>query len=145
MNSSVLADQLNLDQCAARELKKETGIEVPYLRHFANYSEPDRDPREQVISIAYVAIHPSGKLRLKADTDISDVHWFKVRDLPLLAFDHNKIAADTRRHLTGLLETKPEMTFAFLLASFTLSELQQIFEAIASDKYAPYNKRKFRL
>lgn len=135
----------NLDQCAARELKEETGIEVPYLRHFANYSEPDRDPREQVISIAYVAIHPSGKLRLKADTDVSDVNWFKVRDLPLLAFDHNKIAADAQQHLTGLVETNPEMAFAFLPASFTLSELQQTFEAIAGDKYAPHNKRNFRL
>ena len=135
----------SLDQCAARELKEETGIEVPYLRHFANYSEPDRDPREQVISIAYVAIHPSGKLRLKADTDVSDVNWFKVRDLPSLAFDHNKIAADAQRHLTGLVETKPEMALAFHQAAFTLSELQQTFEAIAGEKYAPHNKRNFRL
>lgn len=135
----------NLDQCAARELKEETGIEVPYLRHFANYSEPDRDPREQVISIAYVAIHPSGKLRLKADTDVSDVNWFKVIDLPPLAFDHTKIAADAQRFLVGLVESRPEMAFAFHHAAFTLSELQQTFEAIAGEKYAPHNKRNFRL
>jgi len=135
----------SLDQCAARELKEEAGIEVPYLKHFANYSEPDRDPREQVISIAYVAIHPSGKLRLKADTDVSDVNWFNARQVPELAFDHNKIADDAQRFLAGLVESRPEMVFAFHHAAFTLSELQQTFEAIAGDKYASRNKRNFRL
>ena len=135
----------NLDQCAARELKEEAGVEVPYLQHFANYSDPKRDNRGQVISVAYVAIHPSGKLRLKADTDVSDVNWFSKSQIPDLAFDHNKIATDAKRFLAGLVESRPEMVFAFHHAAFTLSELQQTFEAIAGDKYAPHNKRNFRL
>ena len=32
----------NLDQCAQRELYEETGIRVPYISHFANYSDPSR-------------------------------------------------------------------------------------------------------
>ena len=135
----------SLDQCAERELREEAGIEVPYLKHFKNYSDPERDYRGQVISIAYVAIHPSGKLRLKADSDVSDVNWFNANDLPVLAFDHNKITDDARGFLAGFVETRPEMALAFHRAAFTLSELQQTFEAIAGEKYAPHNKRNFRL
>ena len=135
----------SLDQCAKRELKEEAGIEAPYLEHFMNYSDPDRDHRGQVISIAYVAIHPSFNLPLQADTDVSDARWFNTSQLPPLAFDHNKIASDGQQHLSRLVESKPDMAFAFLPTSFTLSELQQTFEAIAGNKFAPHNKRNFRL
>ena len=135
----------SLDQCAKRELKEEAGIEAPYLEHFMNYSDPDRDHRGQVISIAYVAIHPSFNLPLQADTDVSDARWFNTSQLPALAFDHNKIASDGQQHLSRLVESKPDVAFAFLPTSFTLSELQQTFEAIAGNKFAPHNKRNFRL
>ena len=59
----------DLDQCARRELKEETGIQVPYMSHFANYSDPNRDTRHQVISVAYLAVHPSGKLRIRANSE----------------------------------------------------------------------------
>ena len=94
--------------------------------------------------MAYVAIHPSGKLRLKADTDVSDVNWFSTSQIPDLAFDHNKIAADAKRFLAGLVESRPEMV-CFPPCRIHISELQQTFEAIAGDKYAPHNKRNFRL
>ena len=135
----------NFDQCAERELKEEAGVEVLYLQHFANYSDPKRDNREQVISVAYVAIHPSGKLSLKADTNVFNVNWFSTSQIPDLAFDHNKIVTDAKRFLAGLVESRPEVVFAFCHAAFTLSELQQTFEAIAGEKFAPHNKRNFRL
>ena len=55
----------SLDDCVRRELKEETGIEVPYLQHYGNYSDPGRE-RGQIISVAFVAVHPSGKLKLRA-------------------------------------------------------------------------------
>ena len=45
----------SLEECARRELREETGVEVPYISHFSNYSDPNRDSRHQVISIAYLA------------------------------------------------------------------------------------------
>src|SRR5260221_6079992 len=43
----------DLDACAARELVEETGVDAGLLAAFANFSAPDRDPRERVISVAY--------------------------------------------------------------------------------------------
>jgi len=135
----------SLDDCVKRELKEETGIEVPFLTQFKNYSDPQRDDRHQTISVAYLAVHPSGKLRLKADTDVTDVGWFDVDELPTLAFDHNQICSDAVIFAKGLVEQKPELVFAFHEGDFTLTELQQTYAALAGEKYAPENKRNFRL
>lgn len=135
----------SLDECVRRELKEETGIEVPYLQHYGNYSDPRRDPRGQIISVAYVAIHPSGKLKLHADTDVIDVGWFDVRDLPSLAFDHATIVADGIMFAQSQIEEDPSIVFAFLAKEFTLTELQQVYAALGGEKFAPENKRNFRL
>lgn len=135
----------SLDDCVRRELKEEAGIEVPYLQHYGNYSDPARDPRGQIISVAYVAIHPSGKLKLRADTDVVDVGWFDVADLPELAFDHRTICKDGIRFAQSMIETDPTIVFAFLPIEFTLTELQQIYASLGGKKYAPENKRNFRL
>ena len=134
----------SLDECVRRELWEETGIEVPYLQHYANYSNPARDPRGQIISVAYVAIHPSGKLKIHANTDVTDVGWFDVCDLPALAFDHASICADGIRFAQGQIEDNPSIVFAFLADEFTLTELQQVYAALGGDKFAPENKRNFR-
>ena len=45
----------------------------------------------------------------------------------------------------GLVERQPELVFAFHEGDFTLTELQQTYAALAGEKYAPENKRNFRL
>jgi 8-oxo-dGTP diphosphatase len=134
-----------LEDCARRELKEETGVEVPFLSHFSNYSEPTRDTRHQVISVGYLAVHPFGKLRLKANSDVLDVNWFGVNNLPQLAFDHNKICGDGIKYSQKLILEKPELAFAFHKSSFTLTELQETFAAFGDKKFLPKNKRNFRL
>jgi len=134
----------SLDECALRELKEETGVTAPYIEHFKNYSDPQRDHRQQTISVAYMAIQPSDELQLRADTDVSDVKWFPISGTPQLAFDHNQICKDAHLQVGYLVESKPNLVFAFHEGSFTLTELQQTFAALAGDKYAPHNKRNFR-
>ena len=107
----------NSHQAAIRELYEETGIQVPYMSHFANYSDPNRDSRHQVISVAYLAVHPSGKLRIRANSDVFDVNWFNVEDLPDLCFDHNKICSDGIEYSRLLIERKPSLAFAFYKCS----------------------------
>src|SRR5260370_9778521 len=45
----------DLDVCAERELKEETGAHGTRLFHFGNFSKPKRDPRGWVLSVAYLA------------------------------------------------------------------------------------------
>ena len=134
----------SLNQCAERELKEETGITVPYLEQFENFSNPIRDPRTQVISVAFIAIHPSGKLKLRADTDVSDVNWFDYEMIPELAFDHNEICVKARLRLDKLVKEKPELLFPFLDKEFTLTELHETFLIVSSDISSLKEKRNFR-
>jgi 8-oxo-dGTP diphosphatase len=47
----------SLDQAAGRELREETGVDgVRVLRQFGAYGDPDRDPRMNVVTVAYLAV-----------------------------------------------------------------------------------------
>ena len=134
----------SLNECAMRELKEETGIEIPFLRQFENFSNPKRDHRGQTISVAFIGIHPSGKLKLKADTDISDVNWYYYDKIPQLAFDHNEICMKARKKLNILLNENAELIFPFLEEEFTLTEMHETLICITTKLNSLKEKRNFR-
>jgi 8-oxo-dGTP diphosphatase len=80
-----------LDAAAARELSEETGIENVALEQLHAFGEPDRDPRERVITVAYYALIPSSRAQIRAASDAKGVAWFGLGELPSLAFDHARI------------------------------------------------------
>ena len=81
-----------IKNAAQRELKEETGIKTDQLKQFYTFGTPDRDPRSRTISIAHYCILDSGNNDIpKADSDANKASWFKLDDLPELAFDHQEI------------------------------------------------------
>src|SRR5688572_20893939 len=46
----------SLEEAVRRELSEETGISVNFLEQLYTFGEPERDPRQRVISIAYFAL-----------------------------------------------------------------------------------------
>ncbi|WP_162181713.1 NUDIX domain-containing protein, partial [Glycomyces tenuis] len=50
-----------VDEAADREVREETSVwaKEARLEQFGVYSEPDRDPRKRVVSVAYVAMVPN--------------------------------------------------------------------------------------
>ena len=81
----------SLEDAAKRELLQETGIKNIYMEQLYTFGDPKRDPRERVVTVAYMALIPNENLKLRATTDAADVTWFSIKSLPELAFDHNKI------------------------------------------------------
>ena len=78
-------------QAAARELEEETGLSEIELEEIGVFSEPTRDPREQVISIAHRGEVTMINVTPIANDDAKDVKWFPLDQLPDLAFDHADI------------------------------------------------------
>ncbi|MGY0466969.1 NUDIX domain-containing protein [Kitasatospora sp. cg17-2] len=80
---------------AARELEEETGIvaDPEELAQVGAYDAPDRDPRERVVSVAYLLEVASGQEAVAGD-DAAAVAWWPLDALPPLAFDHALIVAD---------------------------------------------------
>ena len=87
---------INIDEsaedAAIRELKEETGLEVSGVMQLKAYSNPERDPRERVITIAFIA--ESNSKEVKGGDDAKEARWFDISNLPPLAFDHAEILED---------------------------------------------------
>jgi len=129
-----------LDDAARRELEEETGVSDVYLEQLYTFGDVDRDPRMRVITVAYYALIPSDELQLQASTDVNDVRWFSVYDHPRLAFDHDRIVEYALTRVRNKIMYVP-IAFRLLSDTFTLTDLQGIYEVILDSKL---DKRNFR-
>jgi len=80
------------EKAVQREILEETGIEMKITGLIGVYSDPNRDPRGHTISIVYRG--ESHTVELIAGDDAAEAKFFKVHQLPELAFDHAQIIKD---------------------------------------------------
>lgn len=130
----------DLESCALRELREETGVSGVFLEQLYTFGAPKRDPRERVITVAYYALVPAEDLHIRAASDAREVGWFPCDGLPRLAFDHDAIIAMALNRLRAKLDYST-IAFQFLPGKFTLSELQRVYEIILDEEL---DKRNFR-
>ena len=122
---------------ALRVLKEKTGIDAPYLEQLATFSGPARDPRGWSVSIAYTALVHDEVIEKAAHPDVKMASVDRKLSLP---FDHKAIV-DTA---VARLRSKSQYSSlpCYLLgASFTLPQLQRVYEALLAE---PINKVSFR-
>jgi 8-oxo-dGTP diphosphatase len=125
------------EEGALRELKEETDLTVHYIEQFYTFSEPHRDPRERIISIAYYAIV---KLQdVKGGDDAANARWFAVDEIPPLAFDHDHILRKALERLRESIHFRP-IGFELLPEKFTIKQLQLLYEAILG---VQFDRRNF--
>jgi 8-oxo-dGTP diphosphatase len=122
-----------LDEAAKRELAEETGVDAAsLLTQFGAYGDPERDPRMNVVTVAYLAvIRDVGAVVGGSDAaaaalmPVSDVLNGKVE----LAFDHLRIVRDAIERVRDELE-RTGIATAFVGTRFTLAELRAVYEAV---------------
>jgi 8-oxo-dGTP diphosphatase len=129
-----------LEDCALRVLEEETGVTGVYLEQLYTFGKPGRHGRERVISVAYTALAPRGDIALRVGPDVADTRWFDIDALPKLAFDHDEIVAVAVSRLRAKLDYST-IALQFMDESFTLSELQGVYQSILGQ---PLDKRNFR-
>lgn len=122
-----------LTQAAKRELAAETGVDsASLLTQFGAYGDPGRDPRMNVVTVAYLAVlhEVSGII---AGTDASAASLIPVADVLNgkigLAFDHADIVRDAVERVAIDLDLRGIAT-AFVGPTFTLAELREVYEAV---------------
>jgi 8-oxo-dGTP diphosphatase len=122
-----------LDEAAKRELSEETGVDsASLLTQFGAYGDPGRDPRMNVVTVAYLAV-----LRdvgaVVAGTDAADAALIPVSEALSgkidLAFDHARIVRAAVERVRVDLELTGIAT-AFVGPTFTVAELRAVYEAV---------------
>ncbi len=126
------------EECALRELKEETNLIPGHIEQFYTFTDVNRDPRERVITIAYFALIK--KSEVAGGDDASDAQWFKVKDLPQLAFDHDYIFQKALTALKQKIHFEP-IGFDLLEEEFSIPDLQRLYEGILN---AHFDRRNFQ-
>lgn len=120
------------EECAKRELEEETGLKNASVEQFYAFSDVHRDERERVITIAHYALVRLSEV--KGGDDAASAQWFAQNDIPSLAFDHDCILRMAMNRLKERICFEP-IGFELLPEVFTMTELQNLYEAILEVKF----------
>lgn len=148
---SLIYDNESVDSAARRVLKELTGLENIELHQFRTYGDLERTsnpkdilwlerfmrlPRQvsRIVTVAYFAL-------LKLDSkssQLSILHnatWEDVKNVGVLAFDHNRIIRDAIKSLRNNVEASPDIYFELLPKRFTMAQFRRLSEVINDTKY----------
>jgi len=132
----------SLDEAARRELAAQTGITNVYLEQLYTFGSLLRDPARRVVSVTYVALIPhGGRFQDAGSEKYAHLAWRRASRLPPLAYDHHAVV----RTALGRLRAKLEYTnlvYTLLPRTFTLADLQSLYEAILGRALDRRNFRK---
>ena len=136
----VVGENEDIEANAMRKLEEGTGVSGVYLEQLYTFGKPTRDPRERVISVAYYALVPSKRLRLRSVEYGETIAWFALDEVPELAFDHSEMVNVAHQRLAAKLDYST-IAFQFMPERFTLSDLQNVYQIILNREL---DKRNFR-
>ena len=135
----VLNDE-SIEKAVERELQEEAGITISYLEQLFTFGEPNRDPRNRVISITYYGLVRPDTFKLQAGTDANDAQWFDINDLPPTAFDHHTIINTAIQRLKSKVTYEP-IGVELLDKLFPFSDLEKLYSTLLE---RPIDRRNFK-
>lgn len=129
----------SVNDAARRVLYALTGLKDLYMKKVGAYGDVDRDPGARVISISYYSMINVADYD-QAQQQEHDVAWVNIEQLPEMYSDHRKMVLKARRMMQEKISHEP-IGFNLLPELFTLSQLQQVYEAVNGEEV---DKRNFR-
>jgi hypothetical protein len=159
----------SIDEAAHRILESRTGINDIYLEQFWVFGETGRSNKpflEQLIelneetlgpqqfnrkefewvtrrfiSIGYYALVDINKVMPQKHEIDQSIEWYTIKELPPMIMDHNEIVAKALATLRVNLDEKL-IAFNLLPETFTMKEVQELYEAIYDRPFARNNFQK---
>lgn len=124
-----------LDAAAARVAQEALGEPPIWMEQIGAFGDGKRHPSDADVSVAYVGLVPHETASPRAGYT-----WFPVGDLPPLSPRQRAMVEAATRIIQSRLDQAP-IAFRLLPATFTLSELQQMYELLLSKRL---HKASFR-
>jgi 8-oxo-dGTP diphosphatase len=125
----------------ARVLQAKAGLSIRDLKlveQLYTFDTVARDPRGHAVSVTYMGLGRDLEPASAASTQ--NPQFFPLSQLPKLAYDHADIIDYAHKRLQAKL-TYTNAIYALLPPKFTLSQLQNAYEAVLG---RPLDKRNFR-
>jgi 8-oxo-dGTP diphosphatase len=148
---NLISETEDLDISANRTLKELTGLDNIFLKQFGVFGCPGRlsPPQDltwlrktsglmvdRVVTIAYYSL-----IEIFESAITEKTIWHPVDQLPELIFDHNQIINKALDALRSEIRTEP-LCFELLPKKFTISQMQDLYEAILGERMDSRNFRK---
>lgn len=128
----------NVDDAATRILEQLTGLTNIYMEQLYCFGDTNRDSAGRVVSVAYFALINIADYDEQLTRD-HEAQWFSLNKIPALIFDHKQMLKRAKETLVEKVGNHP-IGFELLPHKFTLSQLQNLYEAIYE---TPLDKRNF--
>ncbi|WP_036484296.1 NUDIX domain-containing protein [Myxosarcina sp. GI1] len=140
----------SLKQAAYRTLAEKIQVDNLYLEQLYTFGKPGRDPREnpesfgvRYLSVSYFALVRFEEVKIITKS-ASGSSWYQVKEVPSLAFDHNRILEYGYNRLRNKLEYSP-IAFEVLPQEFTLNEVYQLYCTVLGENFSDYSNFRSRL
>ncbi len=158
-----------IDAAALRILEERTALKDIYLEQFRTFGQNERRNDEvfeglnsldqevirtrfisennlnwlkkRFVSIGYYALVDINKVYPQTTGFDESVDWYNVKELPKMIMDHNEIVAFALESLRQNLDQKL-IGFNLLPETFTMREVQELYEAIYDKPFARNNFQK---
>jgi 8-oxo-dGTP diphosphatase len=124
-----------LDAAAANTAEEALGESPTWMEQIGAFGDGKRHPSEADVSVAYLGLVPHETASPRATYT-----WFQIGDLPSLPPRQRTMVEGATKTLQSSLDQAP-IAFRLLPATFTLSELQQMYELLLGKRL---HKASFR-
>src|SRR5438552_955863 len=124
-----------LDAAANRVAQDALGESTGWMEQIGAFGDGKRHPSEVDVSVAYLALVPHDTASPRAGYT-----WFQLADLPPLSPRQRAMVEEATQTIQSRLDQAP-IAFRLLPATFTLGELQQMYELLLGKRL---HKASFR-
>jgi len=119
-----------------------TGLTNVYIEQTYSFSALDRNPDYRVVAHGHIGLVDSTTVEIKReDREEVESEWFRLSDLPKMAFDHENVLSRNTKYLYSKIINSNILKMLFP-SDFTLPELQKVYEQVLDKKLDRRNFRK---
>jgi 8-oxo-dGTP diphosphatase len=159
----------SIDEAALRILEQRTGLKDIYLEQFRVFGHPHRTNYEvleglnaikdkliqnglfdeaslqwltqRFVSIGYYALVDINKVNPQKSNIDESIGWYNTKELPKMIMDHNEMVGYALETLRQNIDQKL-IGFNLLPETFTMREVQELYEAVYDKPFARNNFQK---